>query len=305
MISFKTVKNGDLSEIEAMSRELTKSEREAIIGAAEDYSELSKEGELEFAIAISNGCLCTRVFDFGRYYFLAPEELSRTAELSLAYRDIFEYARREELYIRFHEVPRAHFFVILSLARHIDADAEGTDGESFFVKVKTECEILDEIPEVRNGDFVIRSLLPSDAELYSALCRDKSVNENFGYSPTDEYRGAAAEELVELAIDEFDRGVSVPLALEYKGEFVGDAVLYAFDGMGCAEAAMRILPEKQGAGLGSQFLETLFDYSAGIGLLRLSACVKKENAPSLSMCRKHMAEIETDGDCVLFFKDLL
>lgn len=304
MLSFTVISGDYKKEIDRLCKGTSREVRDAVFAAADEYAELFVEGELEFAIAISASCLCTRVFDYGRYYFLAPEELDESAELKRAYLDVFEYAKREELQILFHEVPRVHFSELLELARHIDVDAEGLGGDSFFVRVKTECELLGEIPEQRNDEFTLRALAFDDARLYAELCRSEAVNANFGYSPTDEHPDASDEELVELALGEFERGVSVPLALEYNGSFIGDAVFYAFDGMGGAEIAMRILPDFQGRGIGSSFLEEIFDYAQSIGLLRVYSYVKKENKASVAMCCRFMDKTEDDGERILFLREL-
>ncbi len=304
MLSFTVVSGDYKKEITKLCKGAPGEVRDAVFVAAEEYAGFFTEGEIEFAIAISSGCLCTRVFDYGRYYFLAPEELTESAELERAYLDIFEYAKREELQILFHEVPRVHFSLLLGLARHIDVDAEGLSGDSFFVRVKTECELLDEIPEQKNGEFVLRALAYDDAHLYAELCKNEAVNANFGYSPTDEHPNASDEELVELALGEFERAASVPLALEYNGSFIGDAVFYAFDGMGGAEIAMRILTAYQGRGIGSSFLEEIFNYAQSIGLLRVYSYVKKENKASVAMCSKFMKKVENDGERIRFLREL-
>ena len=304
MLSFKVIGEEFNKDIEAMLSDLSTDERENAKEIICDYGTFSSEGEMEFGVCISGRCLCTRVFDYGRYYFLAPAKLCDGADLKQAYLDILEYAKREELPFNIHEVPAEHFSTLLGFIRHVDVDAEGTDGESFHLNIKNECQLLDEIPEFENDELLIRGLCGDDALPYARLCRDKKVNKNFGYSPADDHPDATDEELLELALTEFDRGLCISLALEYSNEFVGDALFYAFDGMGGAEIAMRILPERQGRGLGALFLENLFEYAASIGLLRVGAFVKKENVASVVMCSKFMEKISEDGDRVFFSKDL-
>jgi len=304
MISFKMVETKSISELLDMT-ELSQDERELLREVLEGYLEFYSEGELEFGAALVSGCLCTRVFDYGRYYFLAPYELTEDAVLRDAYLAVLEYARREELGYLFHELPREHLSVLLPLVRHADVDAEGTDGESFSVRIKTECELISEVPVIERDGLRLRTLAEGDAEAYRELCRDAELNASFGYSPTDEHPDASAPELVSLALGEFDRGLSIPLAIEYMGEFVGDAIIYGFDGMGGAELAMRISRANRGRGIGSRTLSCLLALCLNIGLIRADAYVKAENTPSVAMCKKYMAISDKVGDRVLFSCNLI
>ena len=90
------------------------------------------------------------------------------------------------------------------------------------------------------------------------------------------------------------------MALRLAGEFIGEASLYAFDGKGCAEFAIRLLPDFQGQGLGTQGCRALMLAAKKMGLLRLGARIMKENRASLAMLRK-LTESERESEGYVYF----
>ena len=91
------------------------------------------------------------------------------------------------------------------------------------------------------------------------------------------------------------RGESIALAIRQGEKLLGEAVLYAFDGMGGAEIAIRLLPENRGMGLGKSTVSALFEYAAKIGLTKLSAFIDKRNSASIKLFSNFM-EISEESD---------
>ncbi len=255
--------------------------------------------ELEYAVALDNGCLLIRVFDMGKYIFIYPYEIMENADIHSAILQICEYAVREELPLVFSDVP-ADALSEFSVFRHMDIDAEDIIGESFSVKIKTECMLLDEIPIIDMGRVKLSAIEKADIPLYAKLSKAENVNKYWGYDykndvsvPTDEY-------FYETAMRDFSYGTAISLAIRCEGAFCGEAVLYAFDGMGCAEFAIRLLPKWQGKGLGRCTVKALSELARKIGLVRLSSVIMKENKKSLSMLDSATDIKEDHGDSVRY-----
>ena len=146
MISFKVLDNENLNSIvNALSENLSENESETLLEIANSLS-LGEDEDVELAISVSSGCALIRVFDFGRYFFVFPYELSDSADVDAAISEISEYAMREEIGLVFSDVPSSEL-CRFSGYRHMDLDAEGADTESYRVKIKTECQLCEEIPE--------------------------------------------------------------------------------------------------------------------------------------------------------------
>ena len=91
------------------------------------------------------------------------------------------------------------------------------------------------------------------------------------------------------------RGESLTLAVRFNEKFIGEATFYAFDGMGGAEIAIRLLPESRGMGLGKLTVSALFEYAAKIGLTKLSAFIDKRNTASIKLFSNFL-EISEESD---------
>ncbi len=304
MLSFKPIENkGDIEKI-AKGFDLP-------CGASESFADFlalcleeAEDFDTSIAATFYDGCALIRVFDMGRYYFLPPEKILPQGDVKNAFDAVLEYAKREELPFVFHSVPRDMLSDLLDGVRHADIDAEGPFGDSFCLKIKTECELTEEIFSAEEGDFEIRALENSDASVYKELCTDKELNKYYGYQISDDHPDMPKEDYIAIANAEFERGVALTLALVYKTRTVGDAIFYAFDGKGGAELAIRILSNMHGKGLGSRFLSLLLDYGRDMGLIRVMAFVKRENLPSVRMCGKFMKKEEVDEGRVKFLAEL-
>ena len=260
-----------------------------------DYS----DDEVEYAVSVSNKCAIIRVFDMGRYMFVFPYELSSDADISLAVDAVSEYAMREEITLTFTGVPRDYMPLMLRF-RHIDCDAIDPDGEEFSVRVKTECEMLDEIPTVTRGRVTLSPIFEEDVEAYASLSRDSELNKYWGYNYSDDIASPADSYFYESAMAEFARGVSMSMAIRVEESFAGEVVLYAFDGKGCAEFAIRLFPEYHGKGLGEESIRALSEVASSIGLLNLRSVIMKDNIPSIKMLSKITDEVSDGGDRLVF-----
>lgn len=300
MLSFKPVENKDDIREAAKKLDVPSEVLMPFISSVSDFLEEAEDFDTSLAVSFFGGCTLIRIFDMGRYYFLPPEEIAEEGDVKGAFEKILEYAKREELSFVFHGVPREMLSDLLDGVRHADIDAEGTLGDSFCLKIKTECELMDEAFTIQDGEFEIRPLENSDASVYAELCKNKELNKHYGYMVSEEHPNMPDEDYIALANAEFERGVALTLALVYKTRTVGDAIFYAFDGKGAAELAIRILPENHGKGLGSHFLSLLLEYAKEMGLIKVVSFVKKENLASVSMCSKFMKKENTDEGRVKF-----
>ena len=78
----------------------------------------------------------------------------------------------------------------------------------------------------------------------------------------------------------------------------------AFDGMGGAEFAVRLLPAFRGKGLGGEATLAAMEAARHIGLVRLYAKIMKENTASIAMMRKISDTYSEDENHVIFTVEL-
>ncbi len=303
MISFKVLTEENKGEI-ISSREFADAECGELAELV--YSLDLTSADLEFAISYSHGCALIRVFDMGRYSFIYPYELSKGANVRAAISEIAEYAMREEIGLVVDDVPKECIRDFLSF-RHINIDASDLLGEYIRITVKTECELCGEVPEVEAGRVKLNELTEGDIPEYSRLVRDKSVNKYWGYNYSEDISDPTDEYFYDMAHYERSLGISLSMAIRYNDAFIGEAVLYAFDGRGNAEFALRLLPEWQGRGLGTETVHAIKAAAREIGLITLTPRVMKENEASLKMLSKLSDSHYSDGDkyvfCFNLYKD--
>ncbi len=257
--------------------------------AATAAIESNPDADYEIKYAISDFCLIARIFDYGRYSFIYPLALSERADEKSALLAVNEYAMREEIERIFTDVPKESVPLFIESFRHLDIDAEDEYGDSFRVKIKTECELLEEIPSLSFEKISLGALSDGDAENYARLIRDEETNKFWGYDFREDFSGKLEDSFfVENAKMEFMRGTAITLAVRHDESFIGEVTFYAFDGMGGAEIAIRLLPEARGRHLGDASFETLVEFARNIGLIRLSAFVDTRNTVSLSYMGKNM-----------------
>ena len=298
MISFSMITNENRENIiSSLFDKLSFREKEMVTDIIRSFD--FDDEDVEFAVAVFSGCLLVRVFDMGRYLFAFPYEVSENANVRSAIDAITEYAVREELELVFTDVP-GESLSVLSGFRHMDIDAEDENAESYRVRIKNECSILTEIPGMERGRVTLNAISCSDIENYAMLCKDKNVNKYWGYDYSDDVASPSDSYFYEVMQEEFARGVSMSLAIRSDGSFCGEVVLYAFDGRGSAEFAIRLLPSYQGRGLGVESLLAAADIAKKIGLTTLRSKVFSKNLPSIAMLKKVADEWIVDGDSLIF-----
>ncbi len=296
MISFKEFSPDNRVEVAEHLLSLLPEAAEDITAVVESCLQMAEDNpDVELALCISNGCALVRIFELGRYYFAYPIALIDGADGYGALEELRAYSVKEEVPLVLVDVPREELLSAVGYFRHTSVDMSDAEGECFRVTAQSEASLLSELPLPSVAAVTLSPLLDEHTEPYAALCRDSEVNKYWGY----DFRGDApdAEDgyFIRSARMELARGVSVTYAATEKNNFVGEAVIYAFDLLGGAEIAFRLLPEWQGKGLGRATLEALIEAGRAMGLLRLYATVHGENVPSLKLL-SHYAEGEMGED---------
>lgn len=255
--------------------------------------------DIEFAVTVFSGCAIIRVFDMGRYVFLFPYELDEGADIRAALGAVSEYAMREEIPMVLADV-LLEDLSYLSGYRHMNIDAEDEEASSYRVRIKTECELVDEIPSIDTERVKLNKLCEADIHAYARLCKDQDVNKYWGYNYLDDISDPSCDYFYKNAEREFSAGISVTMAIRVDGEFVGESTIYAFDGKGGAEFAIRLLPEWQGVGIGTDSVRAIVMAARSLGLLTLNAEIMRDNSPSIAMLKKVADSYTESGERIRF-----
>ena len=293
MISFIIIKEENKDEV--LDRLLVKMPEADFEYATEIIDSLPLDEECEYAISASNGCLLIRIFD-KKYLFVYPVALSDDADESLAAYSIREYAVKEEIPLIYTEVPSEALASLIPLFRHVNVDAQDEEGESFVVKVMSEVSMLEVVPAIDYEEITLDEICESDDASYAELCKDKETNRFWGYDYSADEESPEDAYFRNMAQNEFDRGVAIAFAIRVEEKFVGEAALYAFDLLGGAECAVRILPEYRGRGIATKTVHALKTVAEGIGLLKLYATVDSRNEASKKLFDKCFEECRPDTD---------
>ena len=259
--------------------------------------------DISFGICLECGCVLLRVFDMGRYYFPFPFEVEDDADLSEALKKIAYYAMREELPLVFTDTP-SECLQYFSMFLHMNLDKEQSEAPSYRVTVKTEPELLCEYPEIKSNGISLIPLSLEHAKDYATLSRDEEILKYWGYDYRLDNPSATDSYFIDTALYERERGISLSYAVLMNGQFVGESVIYAFDGMGGAEFAVRIKSENQGKGIGSLATEKTIELCKMLGLKTARAIIYKENKASVRMAEKYMKKTDEDVGRVEFLLDL-
>lgn len=305
MLSFSLLDENSISEL---TERLTASlgDGEAVRCILESFLEIAAEGP-EVAVTALCGELLVRIYDNGRYSFVYPIEVGEETDTDAALCALADYSVRELIPFYLTDTPREELDRLRKLFSHLDARAYDEDEDSFVALVYSECDMLDEVPTLSYGGITLSPITADDIPAYSALSRSEAVNRYWGYDYREDESEASDEYFLRVAEGEFARGVAVCFAIREGGDsspMLGEAVLFDFDYRGGAMAAVRLLPEHWGRGVGSMAFGALVSAAREIGVKHIRAEVMKENLASLAMTGKHMERIgERDGK-VLFAKEL-
>ena len=240
------------------------------------------------AFAYAYDIFFVRIYDGEKYVFPLPFMLTDNADLRRACLDLSVYARREMIPLIISDIPREELPVLTELFPHIDANCYYEDDDSFVVKVNNECDLLSDFPAIEDGDIRLDQIRREDLDKYAELCRDRELNRYWGYDADVDNPDGSKQYYLDVAEREFCDGVSITLAVRYKGEFVGEAVVYDFDYHGSAQIAVRILPAFHGMGIGGLSVKALVALAKSIGLSEVRAEIVNENVASVKMTSKIM-----------------
>ena len=256
----------------------------------------------EVAVAVSSGCFLIRIYqDQNGYSFLCPIPISAGASIAGASEEVRKYAIKEELPLIFIDVYNDDIEEVCEPFRFTDVQPMDEDGEVLYVAPYTEVQYLEEPPVVEGEKIVLSALCEADIPEYARLCRHTDVNKLYGNDYRDDYGSDAPDTAFFFRADsEFYQGISITLAIRHEGDFAGEATLFAFDYVGGAKVAIRLLPEFWGKGIGSEALRMMLEVAREIDLKRVTTAVKKENRSSIKMTGKYMSYKCDEGDTSIF-----
>ena len=259
--------------------------------------------ECEIALCAEDNCLFIRIFD-EEYLFSYPVSLSDGADEDSAIEKIRAYAVKEEIPLAICDIPaeclddtKAHF----ATSEEFSEDENET---SFTLRIFSEISSLSEDVSLKKGDVSVDMLSYDDVSAYAILCRDEKTNKYWGYNYKDDACDCPDSYFLETADAERERGVALSLAVRYKGEFAGEVILYAFDLMGGAEYAIRLLPDFRGLKIATTTLNLMLDFCREIGMKRLYTTISSENEASRRAYEKRFTLIEKNAEILRFALDL-
>ena len=257
------------------------------------FKELASEG-VEVAYTYDEGCLLYRIYDED-YFFVYPITISDNSDIEAALIHLSEYVRREMIPFFLTDVPREELDFLGKLFPHINAGAHQSDEDVFSVFVLNECIMTaKEEHQARFGRIRLDEIGEGDKASYARLCRDEDVNYFWGYDYSEDKPDATDEYFLEVVERERFDGVALSLAArlsEGDGSLIGEVVLFDFDYRGSAMLAIRLLPEYQGQGLGTEAFKAGISLARSIGLSTLRARVNVFNTASMKMTSSLMQRV--------------
>ena len=294
MISFMELCRESRPEIEAaLLRETGTPDTEYIAEIVDSFLELTGE-EFDTGVGICAfcGCILVRICDMGRYGFVYPIPVCEDADVRSAIDAVRAYAVKEELPLTFTDVPSEELGVLASAFRHLTLDASDPSGELYRAEIASECMLASEAPCVRDRELSLTDIEEGDVASMARLYTSDEVNEYWGYDFREDTDCVTESYFYDTARYERAMGTAMTLAARVEGEYIGEAVLHAFDLTGGCEIAVRLLPEWQGVGFGKRLLALAFDAAREIGLVRVYGSVMRENERSVAMLSKYMKRVE-------------
>ena len=298
-MTFKEITPDSIEELATALGEEIGADADVMTELLESFA--SEDADELFAVAVTDGCAIIRIFDMGRYIFSYPYEMTDDADISAAIEATVRYAIKEELPIVFSDVPTEELTTLLSLGfRHVELDAEDGDCESYRVKLISECELLEDIPSVRDDDLSLTPLSDTDIPVYAEISRESTALRYWGYDYREDAPNAADDYFYMIATRDFQAGISMTLAIRYRGELVGEVQMYAFDRRAGADFALRLLPSARNKGIGKRSLRLVYEVARIIGLSKLYCDVAEENKPSIAFVSSAMSLCKNENGILRF-----
>lgn len=273
--------------------------------------DIIEEGDgVDIAVGFSHDTFLVRRFFGEGYEFSYPLALSKESDIDGALCALEEYCRRHEIPLVYCDLTRTECDALKAQYRFSREESfdisEAGECEKLIYRltVENECALLDGVPTLSDGTLTLSALCEEDVGSYALLCRDEEILEVWGYDYRDATPDLSDRDFYLMAMEEFEAGISVSFAIRMNGRFIGEAVLYAFDGRGGAEFSIRIFSGYRRMGYARRALSILFDFCENtLALCRLDGVCLKDNAPSRAMMASMMAFVgERDGETVLYRK---
>ncbi len=269
-----------------------------------------EEDESDIAVCFCYGTFIVRRF-FDEYEFTFPLELEKDADVEQALSSVEEYCKRYEFPLIFCDLTDTEQIALskryrLSRTEEFDISEEGESPQWIYrMRVLSPCDVLDAPPEICDEELTLNALREEDIPTYATLCRDEEILAVWGVDYRETSPDMTDRDFFEGVLDEFERGISLTLAIRVGGRLIGEVALYAFDGKGGAEFSIRILRGYRRCGYAMRALSLLFslareelslDYVEGICLC--------ENTPSKCLMEKCMTLEEQSDEMMRFCKNL-
>ena len=173
-------------------------------------------------------------------------------------------------------------------------------GKKYQVEVACELRALEDIPSLLSDRLTLDAIQRTDIPDYNRLCLDEERNRWWGYDYRKDLKGPLSTAwFYRVAAQDFKNRLAINFAIRLDKQFIGECVLYHFDGRGNAELGCRILPEFSGQGYGAEAFARVADWSLyELGLVCLKAKCYRENQASYRMLS---AAMRPDGEDETFF----
>lgn len=165
---------------------------------------------------------------------------------------------------------------------------------------------ISKTPEIKTERLILNEIKESDIDDYNEIILDKDRNLWWGYDDV----GSLTEKMnrrsfFDIAREDFAEGEALNFAVRIRGNMVGEAVLYNFDGCGAGELGCRIKKDFAGKGYGTEAFEAAADWALASGFLkRVVAKCYRENAESYKMLSKTMEKTGEDETYFYFQKEM-
>lgn len=157
----------------------------------------------------------------------------------------------------------------------------------YYAVVKTLFHSIIPPVEISGKRIVLNDICESDGDSFLKLCADAQNNKYWGYDcRKDSSFTPTAQYFLDFVNALKSRCEEYSLAIRYEGHFIGEVVLHGFDYSCGVELGVRLLPDYQGMGLGSEAVECAADYAAAIGAKAVKMKCFLQNTASYNMIKK-------------------